>query len=93
MDPAFEPLDPRPKETKAERLRRLIKFIEDDLPGGRDGILHIIGTDEGATYRFNGGAYEVRMAAVGATATSGYTDALRNWCNAARRKLLQLGAV
>jgi len=70
---------------KREQLDRLIDRIAASLGGGVEPTMLI--ADEGARFRFSCGAYELRLAGVAGTATSGRKAALESWMRAALRRI------
>ena len=74
---------------KRAQLDRLIDRIAASLGGGVEPtiILDMLIADEGARFRFNCGAYELRLAGVAGTATNGRKAALESWMRAALRRI------
>lgn len=81
-----------PKESKPERLRRLVALIEDQVDYDVGALKARLQQDEKAKFTFVTGAYAVQLAGVRGTATMNDAAALRSWCRAARRALVQLEA-
>lgn len=78
----------------ATRLIGLIAEIDEALekPGGAARAIRSLCESEGASHQFKSGTYELKLAGVKATCTAGSHGLLRNWQQAARRRVRDLGA-
>lgn len=87
--------DAAPKARKAAdpgKLRELIALIEaENVPHLRAGLIDQLASHKGKV-TFSAGTYTARIAGISATATMGEGTALENWCQHARRALIEMGA-
>jgi hypothetical protein len=77
------------KNNHLDRLRRLLTYVEfHSVVVGEEEVIGELIESKGATRRFAGGTYVLRVAGVAGTATSGSAkQLLASWERAARRKL------
>lgn len=80
--------------TDPAQLRALIARIdaEADAPHLRAALIAELEASAGLSLAFTSGTYRARMAGITATNTEGERGALKNWANAARRRLLAVGS-
>jgi hypothetical protein len=74
------------------RLSRLVTRVEFLSDQDAQQVIRQLIEREGATHRFIGGTYELRLAGVAGTAASGVAKTLlASWLRAAQRKLAKAG--
>lgn len=93
-----KPAKRNPAKAKAPldlaKLRDLIADIEaNNQRMQRVDLLARLTAEHGLKMKDTGAALQVTLAGVKASGTAGEALALSNWCNAARRQLLDAGAV
>lgn len=77
----------------ASRLVALIAEIDEAIekPGGAARAIRSLTESGRASHQFKSGTYELKLAGVKATCTAGSHGLLRNWQQAARRRIRELG--